>query len=141
MNRDGADLLGHGILELVDNQVNVATATVRLKAVIPNQERLLWPNQFVKARLLVETLPRALVVPVAAIQRGPEGSFVYVVGAQNIAETRKVEVSSTEGDSAIVAKGVAPGERVVVEGQSQLKPNAKVLPRAAPAASGRGHDP
>jgi membrane fusion protein, multidrug efflux system len=140
-NRDGATRLGAGVLALVDNQVNAATATVRLKAVIPNPERLLWPNQFVKARLRIETLPGALVVPAAAVQRGPEGSFVYVVGAQNTAEVRKVVVTTTEEDSAVVGKGLAPGERVVIEGQSQLKPNAKVAPRAAPAASSRGRAP
>jgi multidrug efflux system membrane fusion protein len=141
MNRDGADRLGTGTLALVDNQVNAATATVKLKAVVPNGARLLWPNQFVKARLRIETLHDALVVPAAAVQRGPEGSFVYVINAQNTAEVRKVVVTTTEEDSAVIGQGIAAGDRVVIEGQSQLKPNAKVAPRAAPAASSRGQGP
>ena len=135
-SRDGSQPLGSGTLALVDNQINLATATAKLKASVPNAERKLWPNQFVKVRLLVETRPHALVVPTAAIQRGPDGTFVYVVGADQSAQLRHVDVALVQDDQAIVERGLNEGEQVVVEGQTQLKPNAKVAPRpaSAPAA-------
>jgi multidrug efflux system membrane fusion protein len=135
-NRDGTQQLGKGTLSLVDNQVNSATATVRLKATVPNPDRLLWPNQFVKVRLLVEMRQKALVVPAAAIQRGPEGALIYVVTPASQVEARKVEVDSVHEAQAIIEKGVSAGERVVVEGQSQLRPNAKVTVRSAGAGHG-----
>jgi multidrug efflux system membrane fusion protein len=135
-NRDGTQRLGKGTLTLVDNQVNSATATVRLKATVPNPDRLLWPNQFVKARLLVETRRGALVVPATAIQRGPDGALVYVVNQASMTEARKVEVDSVHENIAIIRKGVQRDERVVTEGQSQLRPNAKVSVRGAGANPG-----
>jgi multidrug efflux system membrane fusion protein len=137
-NRDGAELLGKGTLTLIDNQVNAATATVRLKATVPNPERLLWPQQFVKVRVLVEIRRQALVVPAAAVQRGPDSALIYVVGADSTAQMRSVEVERVEDGLAIISKGIEPGDRVVVEGQSQLKPNAKVTAREQPAAVANG---
>ena len=134
--RDGGARLGQGRLELVDNQINQATATLKLKAILPNPSRLLWPNQFVKARLLVETRKGALVVPQSAVQRGPKGTFVYVVGPKNEAEERMVDVELVEGPDAIVQGTLAPGEQVVVEGQNQLKPGAQVAPRRAESKAG-----
>jgi multidrug efflux system membrane fusion protein len=128
-NRDGAARLATGSLELVDNQVNQATATIRLKAIFPNPNKSLWPNQFLKTRLLLLTEKDALVVPAAAVQRGPQGTFVYVVGKDQTAVLRPVELGATVDQLAIVTKGVAPGEQVVVEGQNQIKPGAKVAPR------------
>jgi multidrug efflux system membrane fusion protein len=130
-NRDGTEKLATGSLTLVDNQINVATATVRLKATVPNPDRLLWPNQFVKVRLLVDTQQRALVIPAAAVQRGPDGALVYVVAPGNTAEARKVEVATVQDDDAIIAKGLSRGDLVIVEGQAQLRPHAKVAPRPA----------
>jgi multidrug efflux system membrane fusion protein len=130
-SRDGAVLLGSGQLTLIDNQINQATSSIRLKAVVPNPKRLLWPNQFVNARLLLTTRENALVIPAVALQRGPSGSFVYVVGAENTASMRPVQIDLTQGDIAIVASGLEPGERVVTDGQNQLRPGAKVAPREA----------
>src|SRR5262249_7315385 len=87
-SRDGQQLLGKGMLAAVDNQINQATATLRAKAKVPNADRRLWPNEFVKARVLVDTAQGAKVVPAAAIQRGPQGTFVYVVGNDQTAQTR-----------------------------------------------------
>jgi len=126
MNRDGATELGAGDLTVVDNLINQQTATLRLKAQLPNPNGALWPNQFVKARLLLETKKGALVVPAAAIQRGPSGTFVYSIDATSHAELRDVSADEIEGDQAIVTKGLAPGDRVVTEGQAQLKPGALV---------------
>ncbi|HUL58848.1 MAG TPA: efflux RND transporter periplasmic adaptor subunit [Anaeromyxobacteraceae bacterium] len=129
--RDGSTLLGTGKLEVIDNQINQTTSTLRLKAIFPNPRHALWPNQFVNVRLRLETRRDALVVPASAVQRGPNGTFVYLVGADDTATMRPISIAITQGDLALVAKGVDAGERVVVEGQSQLRPGAKVAPRAA----------
>ncbi len=127
-NRDGTSLLSTGKLAVLDNQVNQTTATLRLKALVPNPERKLWPNAFVKARMLVETRAGALVIPAVAIQRGPQGAYVYVVGDDKTAQLRTIEVGTIVGDSATVTRGLQAGERVVVEGASQLRPGGKVAP-------------
>jgi multidrug efflux system membrane fusion protein len=91
-----------------------------------NPDSQLWPNQFVKARLLVETKHDALVVPGAAVQRGPQGTFVYVVAADQTAKMQPVEVELVTGDVAVLRGGVAAGDKVVVEGQGQLRPGSRV---------------
>jgi multidrug efflux system membrane fusion protein len=135
--RDGVQKLASGELLLVDNQVNAQTATIRLKAVLPNADHALWPNAFVKARMRLTTLKNALVAPASAIQRGPNGAFVYVVGADKTASPRPVEVGTIEGDRAVIAKGVAEGDVVVTDGQSQLRPGSRVAAHrgGVPAAS------
>jgi multidrug efflux system membrane fusion protein len=125
-SRDGARKLGAGTVYALDNQIAPATGTVKVKARLPNADRRLWPNEFVKARLLVDTAQGALVVPTAALQRGPQGSFVYVAAADGTAAPRPVQIARTSGDLAIVT-GVAVGDQVVVEGQSQLRPGAKIV--------------
>jgi multidrug efflux system membrane fusion protein len=132
--RDGGQSLGTGTLELVDNQVNAQTATIRLKAQFPNPARAFWPSQFVKARLHLETRKNALVVPAAAVQRGPKGSFVYVVASDKTTQPKPIEVASIEGEAAVIQKGLESGDVVVTEGQNQLKPGAKVSPRESPPA-------
>jgi membrane fusion protein, multidrug efflux system len=129
-SRDGAKLLGTGELAVVDNQINQSTATLRLKALVPNPDRALWPNQFVKARLLLDTKKGALVMPAAALQRGPKGTFVYVVGADQVAQSRDVNVAFVSDDVAVIAGGVNAGEQVVVEGANQLRPGTPVAARA-----------
>jgi multidrug efflux system membrane fusion protein len=136
-SRDGAQLLGTGSLELIDNQINQGTATMRLKAIFPNPERVLWPNQFVKARLRLMVRHDALVIPAVAVQRGPQGSFVYVASGGQ-AELRNVTVERIEGEDALLAQGVAAGEKVVREGQSQLRPGAKLSLREATGETGGG---
>lgn len=127
--RDGNQELGRGELQVIDNQVSAQTATIRLKATMPNTDRMLWPNQFVKARLQLEVLPKALVIPAASIQRNGPNTFVYVVGADKTVATRDVVIASIQGDDAILTKGLEGGDVVVTDGQSQLKPGAKVAPR------------
>ena len=130
-SRDGTQKLSTGELTLVDNQINAATATLRLKAVFPNPQRLLWPNQFVKARLLLSTQKDALTVPSTVPQRGPEGTFAYVIQQDQTVQPRPIEVSLSEGDISLVSRGLQEGEQVVVDGQSQLRPGSKVVPRQA----------
>ena len=129
-SRDGALELGRGKLEVVDNQINQTTATLRLKAVLDNPKRQLWPNQFVKARLLLTVRKDATVVPASALQRGPDGTFVYVVNGDQ-AMPRQVEIALQQGEDAVVARGLQPGDVAVVEGQSQLRPGSKVSARPA----------
>lgn len=125
-SRDGSQPLGKGKLAVLDNQVNQTTATLRLKALIPNPQHLLWPNAFIKARMLVDTRKDALVIPAVAVQHGPQGDFVYTVGPDSTAQMKPVTIDLTTGDSAVVAKGVTAGEQVVIEGANQLRPGAKV---------------
>lgn len=135
--RDAETKLGQGQLEVIDNQVNAQTATVRLKAVMPNPDRALWPNAFVKARLHIETIPNALVVPSAAVQRGPQGTFVYVVAPDKTVSPKNVEVAQIQAEQAIIAKGLGSGDEVVTDGQNMLRPGAKVAPRAPDGAGPR----
>ncbi|HLK89536.1 MAG TPA: efflux RND transporter periplasmic adaptor subunit [Polyangia bacterium] len=136
-SRDGAQLLGTGQLELIDNQINQGTATMRLKAIFPNPDRALWPNQFVKARLRLTVRKGALVIPAVAVQRGPQGSFVYVASGDK-AELRNVNVERIEGEDALISQGVSAGEKVVREGQSQLRPGAKLALRETGGAPTEG---
>jgi multidrug efflux system membrane fusion protein len=135
-SRDGAQLLGSGQLELIDNQINQGTATMRLKAIFPNPDRALWPNQFVKARLRLTVRKGALVIPAVAVQRGPQGAFVYVASGGE-AELRNVGVERIEGEDALISQGLTAGEKVVREGQSQLRPGAKLALREGAAAGAK----
>jgi len=135
LSRDGATRLGTGKVLLIDNQINQTTATIRLKAILPNPDNALWPNQFVKARLLLTTRASALVIPTPAIQRGPKGTFVYVVGPDSTVAVRPVDIDSTEGPLALLSRGLKAGEQVVVDGQNQIRPGSKVQPRAEGAAA------
>jgi membrane fusion protein, multidrug efflux system len=134
--RDGSATLGKGELTAVDNQINLNTATVRLKAVVPNRDRQLWPNQFVKVRLMLAPSKDALVVPATAVQRGPAGVFAFVIGEGDVVTARPIEVASTQGDVALVAKGIAEGDRVVADGGNQLRAGSKVAVRDAGARPG-----
>jgi len=130
-NRDGSLKLGTGEVALVDNQINPTAGTIKLKAIFPNPKRILWPNQFVKVRVMVSTYKNAIVVPATVVQRGPNGTFAYVIKADKTVETRPIEVGTTEGDVAVIRKGLRPGEQVVTEGQNKLRPGAKVSPKFA----------
>ena len=121
-SRDGSSKLASGKLALVDNEINQATATLKLKAVFANPDRTLWPNQFVKIRLLLNTRSNALVVPASVVQRGPQGTFAYVILADDTVDMRPIEVDSQAGELMIIAKGLAAGERVVADGQNLLRP-------------------
>jgi multidrug efflux system membrane fusion protein len=143
-SRDGATRLATGKLAVLDNQINATTATLRLKALVPNPDRLLWPNAFVKARMLVETRKDAIVVPLVAIQRGPQGPYVYAVGADRTAQMKLVTIALTAGDTAVIATGLDGGEQVIVEGQNQVRAGGKVepvKPGDGPGGPGSGQPP
>lgn len=124
-----------GTLAFVDNTVDTATGTVRLRAVFPNTEKLLWPGQFVTTTVTLNEQQNALVVPSQAVQTGPKGQFVYVV-ASGVAQMRDVAVERIDGPRTIIAKGVAAGEQIVIQGQSRLVPGIKVNARP----EGKGTD-
>ena len=126
-------LIAKGRLLTADNQIDTATGTVRLKAIFANKDNSLFPNQFVNARVLMETLRGVTVVPSAAVQRSPDGTFVYVVnksGADSAksdtVSVRQVTLGPSEKDSQSIEKGLSPGETVVVEGAEKLKEGSKV---------------
>ncbi len=131
-DRDLKTRIATGSLAAIDNQVDPATGTVRLKALFANADRALFPNQFVNARLLVDTLQGVIIVPTAAVQRSPQGAFVYVVKADSTVELRPVKVRGTEGDDSALNEGLASGETVVTDGLEKLRPGSKIaLPKPA----------
>jgi multidrug efflux system membrane fusion protein len=126
LQRDGT-VLGKGTLAVLDNQVNVSTATMRLKAIVPNPTHALWPNAYVNTRVLVATKKDVVVVPAAAVQQGPTGSFVYIVSpTDQTVKMTLVSVAMTQGDSSVIVKGLSGGESVVIEGANQLRNGGKV---------------
>lgn len=125
-DRDFKEKLATGELSAIDNQVDSTTGTVRLKAVFKNEDGALFPNQFVNARLLVDTRRDAVVVPAAAVQLGPNGTFVYVVNAEEKAELRAVEIGPTEAAETAIESGLKPGEIVVTDGIDKLIDGTKV---------------
>ncbi len=126
LDRDNLSVLAEGTLEVLDNQIDATTATVKLKAVFTNSNYDLWPGQFVNVRLLLGTKDGAVTAPARAIQRGPNGSYVYVIGAEETAAMRPVKAGATEDDWTLVETGLEAGDRVVVDGQYRLQPGAKV---------------
>lgn len=120
--------IARGSLKVVDNAVDTNTGTIRLKAVFPNPDRMLWPGQFVNVLLTLGTQSNATVVPSEAVQDGQRGQFIFVVKSDQTVEARPVTVARTIGRKAVIAKGVMPGETVVTDGQLRLFPGAKINP-------------
>jgi membrane fusion protein, multidrug efflux system len=131
-DREQRKKLAEGALLTIDNEIDPTTGTVRLKAQFPNTDNRLFPSQFVNARLLVETRRGATVVPTAAIQSSPKGPFVYVVRPDQTVGVRQVGVGVTDGDDVSIERGVAVGERVVVEGAELLRDGAAIALRNGP---------
>jgi multidrug efflux system membrane fusion protein len=125
-----------GVVTFVDNAVDAATGTIRLKGTFTNDERRLWPGQFVNVALTLSTEPNALVVPSQAVQTGQQGQqYVFIVNSDSTVENRPIVVARTQGSESIVTKGLEAGESVVIDGQARLAPGAKVEVR------GRGGRP
>ncbi len=142
-SRDNQNKLATGTLTTINNQIDPTTGTVRLKAVFDNTDGLLWPNQFVNARLLLDVKKNAVVIPAAAIQRGTQGTFVFVVGQDGTAQIRPIKVGVTNGDLLAVDSGLTAGEQVVTDGQDKLQAGSKVQAHAmgGPAGTGTGNAP
>src|SRR5262245_43395672 len=125
-DRAGQTRIAIGSLLTVDNQIDQTTGTFRLKAVFQNEDHELFPNQFVNVRLLLDVKRGASIIPVVAIQRGPQGTFVYVVTADQTVEVRQVTVGPTEGNNAAIEAGLSPAEVVVIDGADKLRAGSKV---------------
>jgi multidrug efflux system membrane fusion protein len=118
-----------GVLKVIDNQIDTSTGTFRLKSEFSNEHAELWPGQFVNVQLLVNTVDGGLVIPSQAVQRGPDGDYVYQVQGDNTVKMQPIVVAGEVGDSHVmVASGIKAGEQVVTEGQFRLKPGSKVKP-------------
>lgn len=119
--------IASGRLEATDNLIDQTTGTLRLKAVFANRDEALFPNQFVNIHILIQVMPHALLAPAAAIQRGSNGSYVFLVHPNQTVEQRPVQVALTQGNASVIAKGLEPGEVVVTDGQDKLRTGSHVL--------------
>jgi multidrug efflux system membrane fusion protein len=126
LDSDGRTALDRGTLQVVDNQVDSSTGTIRMKAEFPNTNLQLWPGQFVNVRLLIDTLKQVVVIPTQSVQRGPNGAFAYVVQTDDKVTMRPVAVTMQNETDAVIAKGLADGERVVTTGFARLKEGSRV---------------
>jgi len=138
-DRADAAKIETGKLLTIDNQIDTSTGTYKLKAVFQNPNNILFPNQFVNVHLLVDTKRGLVVVPAAAIQRGPQGTYVYAVDKTNTAHIRQVTLAMTSGNSVGISAGIEPGDVAVIDGQDRLQEGSKVEARPAqgsPASSG-----
>jgi membrane fusion protein, multidrug efflux system len=139
LDRDGRTVLDTGELLAVDNQIDAATGTVKLKAVFPNKSNTLFPNQFVNMKLELERLEAAITVPQSAVQRGAPGIYVYVVTTDKTASLRKVQLGPVTGDRVVITTGLKEGDSIVIDGADKLRDGAPVTTvQAAPAAAQRG---
>ena len=135
-SRDNETKLAAGKLLTIDNQIDQSTGTGRLKAVFDNQDNTLWPNQFLNIHLLLEVRKNSTVIPAAAIQRGPQGTYVFVAKSDNTVDIRPVTVAFTQDNSSNIASGLSPSEVVVTDGQDKLQEGSKIEVRApAPAVN------
>ena len=139
LDRTDAHPIADGKLKVIDNQIDSTTGTVKLKSEFDNQKNVLWPGQFVNVRLQTRTVQGGLVVPATAVQRGPDGSYVYVLQPDNTVAMKPIVTAGEAGDNGtLVASGIASGDRVVTEGQFRIKPGSKVqalAPGEAPPAT------
>jgi len=120
-----------GSLYFIDNAVQPGAGTIKLRAITPNPDRALWPAQFVRVRLILDVLKDATLVPGSSVQIGQNGPYVFVVKEDSTLDLRQVKPGQTHGDLTVISEGVKPGEMVVVSGQLQLSPGAKVNGREA----------
>jgi len=134
-SRDDQTRLATGKLLTIDNQIDQSTGTGRLKAVFDNKENALWPNQFVNVHLLLEVRKNSTVVPAAAIQRGPQGTYVFAAKPDHTAEIKPVTISFIQDNLATIATGIAPGDVVITDGQDKLQEGSEIQVRNRPAGS------
>jgi multidrug efflux system membrane fusion protein len=126
LDRGNTSPLDEGTLAVVDNEIDQTTGTVKLKATFPNDDLKLWPGKFVNARLVLTTKKNAIVVPAPVVQRGPQGTYAYVIKPDKTVEMRPIKVAQTEANVAMIDDGLKAGEQVVVDGQYKLQPGAHV---------------
>ena len=130
LDRTGATKIADGSMASFDSQIDPTTGTIKLRALFPNQDRLLYPNQFVNVRLLLDTHKDVTTISTAGIQRGAPGTFVYLVNADSTVSVRPVKLGVTDGERVEVLSGLAPGERIVIDGADKLRDGAKIVVRS-----------
>src|SRR3984885_14150357 len=135
-DRSGVAKIADGTLLASDSQIDPTTGTIKLRAQYANETKLLYPNQFVNVRLLLDTRKNVTTMPTAGVQRGVPGTFVYLVNADNTVSVRKVILGATDGDRVEVTSGLVPGDRVVIDGADKLRDGAKINVRAETPAPG-----
>ena len=135
LSQETGQKLGDGELAVSDNHVDQSTGSVTLKAKFANDDRQLWPGQFLDVRLTLQDIPNAVTVPAPAVNQGPNGSYVYVVGPGNKAQLQPVQVQTTQDNVAVIKSGLKGGETVVTDGQMTLKPGLTVAARGGSSAS------
>src|SRR5665213_694200 len=126
LDRDNKTVLDHGKVAVIDNQIDVTTGTIKLKAVFSNDDLSLWPGQFVNVRVLMETRQNGLVVPASVVQRGPDDEFAFVIKDDMSVKIQPIKVAQIEDGMALIDQGLAEGERVVADGQYKLQEGSKV---------------
>jgi multidrug efflux system membrane fusion protein len=144
-DRGGANKIADGTLQTFDSQIDPTTGTIKLRALFPNESEALYPNQFVNIRLLLDTHKDVTTMSTAGIQRGVPGTFVYLINADSAVSVRPVQLGATDGDRVEVRSGLAPGDRIVIDGADKLRDGAKVVVRPPtdanrPADTGKGKD-
>jgi multidrug efflux system membrane fusion protein len=133
-DRDDVTKITTGYLQTMDNQIDTTTGTYKLKAVFDNDKNELFPNQFVNIHLLVNTQKNVTIIPATAVQRGPDGTYVYVVNGGDTVKVRSVKVGMTQGNNISIASGLKPGEEVVTDGLDKLTDGSKIEARSAPVS-------
>ncbi len=134
-DRSGANKIADGTLQTFDSQIDPTTGTIKLRAQFPNEARTLYPNQFVNVRLLLDTHKDVTTMSTAGIQRGVPGTFVYLINADSTVAVRPVKLGVTDGDRVEILSGLAPGDRVVIDGADKLRDGAKIVVRAETGAA------
>jgi multidrug efflux system membrane fusion protein len=137
-DRDDTAKIASGKLETIDNQIDITTGTYKLKSVFTNADNALFPNQFVNVHLLVDTKHNLTIVPAAAIQRGPQGTYVYAADTDNTAKIRIVTIAQATGDSVGLSAGLNSGDRVVIDGLDKLQDGTKINPSPSTGANAAG---
>jgi len=138
-DRDDITKITNGKLATIDNQIDPTTGTYKLKSIFSNENNVLFPNQFVNVHMLVDTKRNLIIVPAAAIQRGPQGTYVYVVSGGDIVNIRAVTIAQTTGNNIGISSGINPGDVVVIDGQDKLQDGSKVVTSTSPTGgAGRG---
>jgi multidrug efflux system membrane fusion protein len=136
MSRDGTREFDRGTVALIDNQIDQTTGTIRVKATLPNKQRLLWPGEFVSMRVLTQVQRQVLTIPVSALERGPDGLFTYLVKPDSTIEVAQLTVGEQVGGSAVIEKGLKVGDKVVASNQYRLQPGSHIRANTTKPATG-----
>jgi len=130
LSRDDKEELDHGTVELIDNQIDQSTGTIRVKVILPNKQRRLWPGQFVNVRVMTQLQRQVLTIPATALERGPDGPFTYVIQPDSTIRVAAITAGEQTGDIVVVEKGLQAGDKVVASNQYRLQPGSLIRPNA-----------